>query len=195
MRAHRRTKIPEAPSIAVMDTLWQDLRYAVRTLERAADSPSVAVLSFALGIGANTTIFTFINGLLLRPPTVPSRTDWSRSGSTTLRAATASAAICSCRFQTTSSTATIIMSSARWGPLLARLQRSSGIEAAKARHCEDRWSRLTSSRFLAFGLRSDAGSCQKTIAPRRRRRSSSSPTRYGSSGLVGSRDRRQDVSR
>src|SRR5678815_271236 len=53
-----------------METLSQDLRYACRTLLKNRGLTLVAVLSLALGIGANTTIFTFINGLLLRPPAV-----------------------------------------------------------------------------------------------------------------------------
>jgi hypothetical protein len=43
---------------------------AIRTLGNTRGLTLVAVLSMALGIGLNTTIFTFINGLLLRPPTV-----------------------------------------------------------------------------------------------------------------------------
>jgi predicted permease len=49
-----------------MATLPQDLRYAVRTLRKAPLFVSVAVFSLALGIGANTAIFTLINQLILQ---------------------------------------------------------------------------------------------------------------------------------
>jgi predicted permease len=50
-----------------LENLWRDLRYAVRTLGNTPVFTAVAAVTLALGIGANTAVFTIINTLLLNP--------------------------------------------------------------------------------------------------------------------------------
>src|SRR5580704_15368829 len=62
-----REEIWKMNSIAPFENFLRDVRYAWRTLLRNPGYALVAVLTLGLGIGANTAIFTVINGVLLRP--------------------------------------------------------------------------------------------------------------------------------
>jgi predicted permease len=51
----------------ILETLWRDVRYAVRTLWRDAGFAAFAILIVGLGVGASCTIFSVVNTLLIRP--------------------------------------------------------------------------------------------------------------------------------
>src|SRR5580698_7981363 len=53
---------------STLESIWADVRYALRQLKKSPVFTITVILSLTLGLGANTTIFTFVNALLFLPP-------------------------------------------------------------------------------------------------------------------------------
>src|ERR1700676_152189 len=58
---------PESAAFERVHTLFADVKYSVRTLQRSPGFASCAILALALGIGANVAVFSVVDAVLLRP--------------------------------------------------------------------------------------------------------------------------------
>ncbi len=71
-------QVRDASALAWLHGIWQDARYAVRGLRKNSGFTCIALLSLALGIGANSAIFGVFYAVLVRPLPSAVRTPWSQ---------------------------------------------------------------------------------------------------------------------
>src|SRR5437762_13999276 len=70
-RPRNTQSVAAGSSFVSVESIWRDIRFAVRSLLKAPGFTVVAILVMAVGIGANTAVFSVINTVLLKPLTYP----------------------------------------------------------------------------------------------------------------------------